>query len=140
MKQPRLSPGLVGFWGQSRGAAPARRLGSGGNGQRPLVVLDQVPQRGFQWCQAVRYEDLVSHSEREARRVQDYLGLPTVDGVTDILANTKVTTTASTLQLRQPIHTRNIAGWRRYAHGLAPLEAKLRDLIQDYEAPLAAAA
>jgi len=88
----------------------------------------------------VRYEDLVSHSDREARRVQEYLGLPAVDGVTDILANTKVTTTASTLQLRQPIHTRNIAGWRRYAHGLAPLEAQLRDLIQDYEGALAAAA
>jgi len=88
----------------------------------------------------VRYEDLVSHPEREARRVQEYLGLPAVDGVTDILANTKVTTTASTLQLRQPIHTRNIAGWRRYAHGLAPLEAQLQDMIEGYEGQVAVAA
>ncbi|MFL6591750.1 MAG: tetratricopeptide repeat-containing sulfotransferase family protein [Luteimonas sp.] len=88
----------------------------------------------------VRYEDLVMHPEREARRVQEYLGLPAVDGVTDILANRKVTTTASTLQLRQPIHTRNIAGWKRYARGLAPLEAQLGDLIDAYEGRVAAVA
>jgi len=63
-----------------------------------------------------------------------------VEGVTDILANRKVTTTASTLQLRQPIHTRNIAGWKRYARGLAPLEAQLQDLIDAYEGRAAAAA
>jgi Sulfotransferase family len=88
----------------------------------------------------VRYEDLVMHPEHEARRVQEYLGLPAVEGVTDILANRKVTTTASTLQLRQPIHTRNIAGWKRYARGLAPLEVQLRDLIDAYEGRAAAAA
>jgi hypothetical protein len=63
-----------------------------------------------------------------------------VDGVTDILANKKVTTTASTLQLRQPIHTRNVGGWTRYAHGLRPLQAQLRDLIHAYEDEAAAAA
>ena len=56
----------------------------------------------------VRYEDLVSQPDVEAQRVQAYLGLPEVEGVTDILANKTVTTTASTLQLRQPIHTRNV--------------------------------
>ena len=65
--------------------------------------------------------------------MQAYLGLPQVDGVTDILANKSVTTTASTLQLRQPIHTRNVGGWRRYAAGLAPVQAQLEDLIRDYE-------
>lgn len=88
----------------------------------------------------VRYEDLVLHPEREAQRVQEYLGLPAVDGVTDILANKKVTTTASTLQLRQPIHTRNVGGWKRYAAGLVPLEAQLQDLVQAYRGESAAAA
>ena len=93
----------------------------------------------------VRYEDLASQPDVEARRVQAYLGLPHVEGVTDILANKTVTTTASTLQLRQPIHTRNVGGWRRYAAGMAPVEALLADLIGEYEAqdgvalPLAAA-
>ncbi|MFC5578015.1 sulfotransferase [Lysobacter niabensis] len=86
----------------------------------------------------VRYEDLVSQPDVEARRVQAYLGLPEVAGVTDILANKTVTTTASTLQLRQPIHTRNVGGWRRYATGMAPVQALLADLIDDYELRAAA--
>jgi hypothetical protein len=81
----------------------------------------------------VRYEDLVTQPDIETRRVQAYLGLPEVDGVTDILANKKVTTTASTLQVRQPIHTRNVGGWQRYAAGMAPVQALLADLIADYE-------
>ena len=90
----------------------------------------------------VRYEDLVTQPDIEARRVQAYLGLPEVDGVTDILANKKVTTTASTLQVRQPIHTRNVGGWQRYAAGMAPVQALLADLIADYalDGALAAAA
>jgi hypothetical protein len=82
----------------------------------------------------VRYEDLVSQPEHEARRVQEYLGLPAVEGVTDILANKTITTTASTLQLRQPIHRRNIGGWRRYEAGLAPLQALLARHIATYDA------
>ncbi|MGO4550268.1 sulfotransferase [Lysobacter sp. 2RAF19] len=81
----------------------------------------------------VRYEDLVSHPDLEAARVQAYLGLPEVRGVTDILANKTVTTTASTLQLRQPIHARNVGGWRRYAKGMAPVQALLADLVDAYE-------
>ena len=88
----------------------------------------------------VRYEDLVTNADREAWRVQEYLGVPEVEGVTDILANKKVTTTASTLQLRQPIHTRNVGGWKRYATGLVPLEAQLQDLVQAYRGESAAAA
>ena len=93
----------------------------------------------------VHYEDLVSQPDVEARRVQAYLGLQEVEGVTDILANKTVTTTASTLQLRQPIHTRNVGGWRRYATGMAPVQGLLADLINTYEnrdasaLPLAAA-
>lgn len=83
----------------------------------------------------VRYEDLVTQPEQEARRVQEYLGLPSVDGVTDILANKKITTTASTLQLRQPIHRRNVGGWRRYGTGLASLQAQLAQHCAAYEAP-----
>ena len=89
----------------------------------------------------VRYEDLASQPEVEARRVQAYLGLQEVEGVTDITANKKVTTTASSLQVRQPIHTRNVGGWRRYATGMAPVQAMLADLIAEYEGtdlPLAA--
>ncbi|NUS61890.1 MAG: sulfotransferase [Lysobacter sp.] len=81
----------------------------------------------------VRYEDLASQPDVQARRVQAYLGLAEVEGVTDIVANKKVTTTASSLQVRQPIHTRNVGGWRRYAQGMAPVQALLADLVAEYE-------
>lgn len=83
----------------------------------------------------VNYEDLAAQPEQQARRVQDYLGIAKVDGVSDILANKKVTTTASTLQLRQPIHTRNVGGWRRYQDGLSPLRSLLAEFVDAYEAP-----
>ncbi len=84
----------------------------------------------------VRYEDLVTQPEVEARRVQEYLGLPEVEGVTDILANKRITTTASTLQLRQPIHSKNMGGWKRYETQLEPMRLALLDIIEEYEANL----
>ena len=81
----------------------------------------------------VRYEDLVTQPEVEARRVQEYLGLPEVEGVTDILANKRITTTASTLQLRQPIHSKNMGGWKRYEKQLEPMRLAMLDVIEGYE-------
>ncbi len=84
----------------------------------------------------VHYEHLVTQPEHEARRVQEYLGLPHVEGVTDILANKRITTTASTLQLRQPIHSKNMGGWKRYESQLEPMRLALLDVIEEYEALL----
>jgi len=84
----------------------------------------------------VHYEHLVTQPEVEARRVQEYLGLPEVEGVTDILANKRITTTASTLQLRQPIHSKNMGGWKRYETQLEPMRLALLDVIEEYEALL----
>jgi hypothetical protein len=33
--------------------------------------------------------------------------------------------TASSAQVRQPIHARNVGGWKRYAAQLEPLRAQL---------------
>jgi len=84
----------------------------------------------------VHYEHLVTQPEVEASRVQEYLGLPEVEGVTDILANKRITTTASTLQLRQPIHSKNMGGWKRYETQLEPMRLALLDVIEEYEALL----
>jgi hypothetical protein len=56
-----------------------------------------------------------------------------VEGVTDILANKRITTTASTLQLRQPIHSKNMGGWKRYETQLEPMRLALLDVIEEYE-------
>jgi hypothetical protein len=71
----------------------------------------------------VRYEDLVMQPESKRAACRTISACRKSEGVTDILANKTVTTTASTLQLRQPIHTRNVGGWKRYAKGMAPVEA-----------------
>lgn len=80
----------------------------------------------------VRYEDLVGEPEVQAKRIQKFLGLSAVKGTTDITANKKVSTTASTLQIRQPLHTRWVGAWKKYEQQLAPMEVLLKDLIETY--------
>lgn len=73
----------------------------------------------------VHYEDMVSDPATEARRVMAYLGLDYDDAQIRVEASALPSSTASSVQVRQPIHTRNIGGWKRYAAQLAPLQALL---------------
>ena len=73
----------------------------------------------------VHYEDMVSDPEAAARRVMAYLGLDYDDAQIRVEASALPSSTASSAQVRQPIHTRNIGGWKRYADRLAPLQALL---------------
>lgn len=69
----------------------------------------------------VRYEDLVSEPEPQTERVMRYLGLPYAPGQSRVEASTQIVSTASSAQVREPIHRRNIGGWQRYAQQLQPL-------------------
>lgn len=69
----------------------------------------------------VRYEDLVSEPEVQTERVMRYLGLPSTPGQSRIEDSTQIVSTASSAQVREPIHRRNIGGWQRYAAHLQPL-------------------
>ncbi len=73
----------------------------------------------------VSYEDLVSEPETQARRVMDYCGLAYDAAQIRVESNAAPVSTASSVQVRQPIHTRNIGGWKRYESQLAPLKALL---------------
>lgn len=73
----------------------------------------------------VRYEDLVTDTEGQARRVLDFCGLPWSDDVLAPEANERPSTTASAAQVRQPVHAGSIGRWRAVAEGLAPLRARL---------------
>ena len=73
----------------------------------------------------VSYEDLVSDPETQAQRVLAFCGLSAQDRLTDVTANTQPVSTASSVQVREPIHRRNVDGWRRYAEPLAPLQQEL---------------
>jgi hypothetical protein len=62
----------------------------------------------------VAYEDVVDDVEREARRLIDYLGLAWEDTCLEFHRNAASVTTASALQVREPVHRRSVARWRRY--------------------------
>ena len=84
---------------------------------------DVAPGRILDVC----YENLVVQPEVEAERVRHFCGLPEIEGVTDITRNKHITTTASTIQLRVPVHKKNIEAWTKYEKYLDVL----KDLLQD---------
>jgi tetratricopeptide (TPR) repeat protein len=75
----------------------------------------------------VDYEDMVSNPGQVAQRVMAHCGLDYQPAQIRVEANTAPVSTASSSQVRQPIHARNIGGWKRYAGQLAPLQQLLGD-------------
>ena len=73
----------------------------------------------------ISYEDLVRAPEAAARRVLDFCGLAWDPDVLAMGPRTSSVATASTAQVREPIHARYVGQWRRYAHHLQPLQTAL---------------
>lgn len=74
----------------------------------------------------VRYEDLVTDTETQARRILSHLGLPWRPEVLHPDGNEAPATTASSAQVRQPVHAGSVQKWRQYAPRLASLRDRLR--------------
>lgn len=75
----------------------------------------------------VNYEDLVTDTEAQSRRMIEHLGLNWDDSCLDFHRSRRVVNTASNLQVRQPTHTRSIEKWRKYEPWLGPLSRLRRD-------------
>lgn len=73
----------------------------------------------------LRYEDLVADAEGESRRLLDYCGLPWEDQCLRFYENPQASTTASAVQVRQPIYDTSVGKWRHYARQLEPLRLYL---------------
>jgi Flp pilus assembly protein TadD len=73
----------------------------------------------------VPYEALVAEQEAGARRIFEFLGLPYSDQALRFHESGRATLTASSQQVREPIHTRSVARWKKYEAHLAPLRAAL---------------
>jgi tetratricopeptide (TPR) repeat protein len=69
----------------------------------------------------VRYEHLVDDPEREIRALLAYCGLTEEAACFEPHRVRRTVRTLSVAQVRQPIHTRSVDGWRRYADRLTPL-------------------
>jgi len=76
------------------------------------------------YCE-VRYEDVVEHTEREARRLIDFCGLDWDPRCLSFEDNTAPVATASSVQVRQPIYRTALDRWRHYENEIEPLRRLL---------------
>lgn len=73
----------------------------------------------------VNYEELVADIETEARRLIDYCKLDWQPKCLKFYENPEASTTASTVQVRQPVYQSSVGKWRQYREQLTPLIAIL---------------
>ena len=76
----------------------------------------------------VRYEDTARDLEPNARRLIAALGLEWEDACLHFHESSAGVATASSVQVREPAHTRSIGRWRRYETELAPMANELKRL------------
>jgi tetratricopeptide (TPR) repeat protein len=67
------------------------------------------------------YEDVVADTEKEARRLIEFLGLPWNDKCVDFHKSDRPVKTASVAQVRKPIYSTSVQRWKKYGPGLQPL-------------------
>ena len=76
----------------------------------------------------VEYEAMVDDPERIGKEATAFCGVPWEPGCIDITRNLAPVSTASSSQVRSPIHRGAVGAWRRYERQLAPLHARLQEL------------
>ncbi len=76
----------------------------------------------------VDYAGLVKDAETTARTVLDFCRLPFAPECLQLSRSRGAVATLSAAQVREPLHDRAMAEWRRYETQLSPLRASLGDL------------
>ena len=81
---------------------------------------------GFDWIES-RYEDVVANLEPEGRRVTEFLGLSwhPDQGRYFETARRKFLFAPTYHDVTQPVYTRAVGRWERYAEALEPVQARL---------------
>ena len=74
----------------------------------------------------VQYETLVSDQEAQTRQLLDRLGLDFEEACLNFEKNAAPSTTASSVQVRQKVHTGSVGRWKRYEQQLEPLRIQLK--------------
>ena len=69
----------------------------------------------------VDYDDLVERPTGVLAAMSKFCGLSFDAGMIDIERNSAPSATASSSQIREGVHTRNIGSWKRYEHQLEGL-------------------
>ncbi len=73
----------------------------------------------------IGYEGLVADQEGTTRRLLDFVGVAWDPLCLDFHRSCEPVSTASSVQVRQPIHARSVGSWRRHASRLQPAIAVL---------------
>ena len=75
----------------------------------------------------IHYEDLVADQRRETARLLEHCGLAWEEDCLAYERNPEAVSTASAVQVREPLYTGAVGRWRRYEHELEPLIRLLRE-------------
>lgn len=75
----------------------------------------------------VEYESMVADQGGQTRQLVKKLGLQFEDSCLDFELNAAASNTASTVQIREKIHTRSVNRWKHYENKLAPLKQHLEN-------------
>ena len=97
--------------------ADYRRLMEHWHSVLPIEILD------------VDYEALVTNQEEESRRMIEFLGLEWDEKCLEFYTHERAVSTASVVQVRQPIYTSSINRWKRYEAHLSSLIKELQNLL-----------
>ena len=88
------------------------------------VWRERFPGRFFD----ISYEDTVRDIDTHARRLIEFLDLPWEDACLRFYEQDNAVSTASAVQVREPVHTRSIGRWRKYEKQLQPMLSVLDEL------------
>jgi tetratricopeptide (TPR) repeat protein len=80
----------------------------------------------------VHYEHVVRDSERQVRRILEFLGMPFEDACVNFYQTDRSIRTPSSEQVRQPIYTGALEQWRNFEPYLGALEESLAKEIAEY--------
>ncbi|PHR62843.1 MAG: protein-tyrosine sulfotransferase [Robiginitomaculum sp.] len=89
---------------------------------------DVLPANRFM---EVRYENIVHDQENQTRRLLEFCDLPWNDACMRFHENSAPVSTASSVQVRQPLYSGSIGRWKRYGEQLNGLLSDLRNLAED---------
>ncbi len=75
----------------------------------------------------LHYEDIVHHQEKQTRRLLSFCGLTWDDACLRFHENTAPVSTASSVQVRQPLYSGSIGRWKKYGDSLKELRMQLSE-------------
>lgn len=76
----------------------------------------------------VHYEDIVRDQDNQTRKLLDFCDLPWEDACLRFHENTAAVSTASSVQVRQPLYSGSIGRWKKYGNRLDALKGALKGL------------